>query len=354
VRWAEQIGGPDNEWVAGVGADASGRTYVLVQRTDGGGFTGGTLQLHRVDASGAATHVKTWSFRGFPAFWLAVTPAGNFYVAAAVWCPPCGNDGFDLGAGDTSTSVLARFRADGTLEWQNALALAPRSVVADEGGNAIVQLEFTLLDKYGRDGALLWSVASNAERCAGADDVVCAVAENSGVTRVEKRRGSDGSLVWERRLQGLVPSYALDAHANGAAIVGVRAGELVAGDVTVREGPTALVMLDAGGVPRWGRGFEWLSPPFVSISPAGAVAIAGAQPGCGAVTIHSLRAGGDTAWTSLVPTDGQCTFSLVLGGLLHGARDAVTAAGWFHGTMLVGDERWRPQGSDVYVIQLAP
>jgi hypothetical protein len=360
VRWAVQMGGLDTESVVGSGMDGQNRSYVLVTSASSSSTGGGgTLRLTRIDPDGTISLAKEWTFSGYPMFQVAVTPLGNVLVSFGSWCTWCEPQSIDFGAGTIEEPTLVKLSPEARVVWQRPVGGHPvRALAADGGGGAIVLTEEQRVARFASDGTQRWSLLKTADTCTADRDgnAVCTTSiwGQPPFVNVEKLAAKDGSRLWIREVKGLAwPTSVVSTDGLDTVVVGQRQGPLEAGDVTVTEGATALLLLGADGVPRWGRGIEWLYSPRAATS-SSRIALAGSQLGCGSLAVYTFDAGGEPRWIRQLPSDGQCGTGIGIGGLQCASDGTVTVAGSFWGTVLLGDERLRPQGGDAFVVRLSP
>ena len=376
VRWYAQLGtvGPDS--TVGVGVDGDG-ARLLLSTTRDEASSGGTLRLEKRDRSGKSLWTRTWTYKGWPVFRMAVTRLGNVLLAvdAQCWYACDGYPGLDLGGGAILDSAVVKLGPDGRFVWQ--VSLTGRGIGAlatDDAGSALVarsprNVQTWSLEKYGWDGKLLWSkdtgsldtatlAPSGEAYLAGRSPnplVKGAPTPSTGWTTQIVKLGADGKFQWSVRSDTLGYVGALDTSARGTLVLlADRAGTVVWADSTVDNGGLVLAVLEADGRPRWARGVERLWPALLSVNPTGRAVVAGSSWSCTAITVRTFDLAGTPLWTRTVPTDGLCGAITRAEAVAYGADHEVTVCGSFGGTMTVGSDRLVPQGEDGIAVQLAP
>lgn len=376
VLWYALRSSPGPDAVVGAGVDGEGHRLLLsTTRHDPG--PGGTLFLEKRDHDGKLLWTRSWEFEGYPMFRMAVTRLGNVLLAvdAQCWYSCDGIPGLDLGGGTLGDSALVKLAPDGKLVWQVELAgQGLRDLSTDDSGSALVVAwprapASVSVRKYAWDGELLWSqdtgwidaaaLAPSGEAYlagrSGDPLVPGAPAPASGWTAQLVKLGTDGKFQWSVRSDALGYVSAVRTTAKGTMVLlADRAGTLTWGDSTVENGGLVLAVLEPDGRPRWARGVERLWPALLGVDPTGRAVVAGAGPGCGALTLRAFDLANTPLWTRTVPFDGACG-SLVYGqALAYGADHEVTVGVSFTGTLTVAGDRLVPQAEDGLALELAP
>lgn len=377
VRWYALLGTVGPDAFIGVGVDGEGARLLLSTTRDEAWPGGGTLHLEKRDRDGARLWTRAWTFKGYPAFRMAVTRLGNVLlgVDSQCWYRCDGYPGLDLGGGEIVDAALVKLGPDGRFVWQVPLAgRGIRAVATDDAGSALVartarDVSPGALVKYGWDGKLLWSRESEwIEAAALAPTGEAYLAGHASGPLVEGapepgpgwiaqivKLGADGEYQWSVHSQAVGYVGGLATSARGTLVLlADRAGKLVWGDSTVDNGGLVLAVLEPDGRPRWARGVERLWPALLGVDPTGRAAVAGSSYACSAITVRTFDLAGTPLWTRTVPTDGVCGAITRAEAIAYGADHEVTVCGAFGGTMTVAGDRLVPQGEDGIAVQLAP
>lgn len=376
VRWYAQLGtvGPDATVAAGVDGEGA-RLLLSTTRDEASG--GGTLRLEKRDHSGTSLWTRTWEYRGYPVFRMAVTRLGNVLLAidAQCWYECGGHAVLDFGGGDLLDSALVKLGPDGAFAWQVSLAgTGVGAVATDDAGSALVArmprgTPTWTLEKYAWDGKLLWSKSTGwLDTATLAPSGEAYLAGRSFEPLVEGapapsvtwsaqlvKLSAAGEFQWSVRSEALGYVSALDTSAKGTLVLlADRAGTVVWGDSTVDNGGLVLAVLEANGQPRWARGVERLWPALLSVDPTGRAAVAGSSSVCGAITVRTFDLAGTPLWTRTVPSDGVCGAGTRAEALAYGSDHEVTVCGSFGGAVMIGSDRLVPQGEDGIAVQFSP
>lgn len=366
--------GPDA--VIGAGVDGEGNR-LLLSTTRHEPATGGTLYLEKRDHDGKLLWTRSWEFKGYPSFRMAVTRLGNVFLAvdSQCWYACDGYPGLDLGGGTLADTALVKLGPDGKFVWQVVLAnQGLRDLATDDAGSALVVswprgVALATVRKYAWDGKPLWSkdiqwidaaaLAPTGEAYLagrGTDPLVPgAPTPSTGWTTQLVKLGTDGGYLWSFSSDAIGYVSALRTTAKGTMVLlADRAGTLSFGDSTVDNGGLVLAVLEADGRPRFARGVERLWPALLAVDPTGRAVVGGSPPSCLALTLRAFDLANTPLWTRTIPSDGACGSVTFGQALAYGSDHEVTVGLSFSGTITVAGDRLVPQAEDGLAVELAP
>lgn len=379
VLWYALRSTPGPDEVIAAGVDGEGNR-LLLSTTRHAPASGGTLSLEKRDRAGKPLWTRSWEFKGYPVFRMAVTRLGNVLLAVDSQCWSCSSSlDLDLGGGALADSGLVKLGPDGRFVWQvQHPGQAIRAIATDDAGSALIVRwprvgQGNSVWKYAWDGKLLWSedtgwveaaalapsgevyLAGRGTGTNGMDPLVSGATPPSvrwGTQLV--KLGTDGTYQWSVHAEALGYVSAVQTTAKGTMVLlADRIGTLTWGDSRVDNGGLALAVIERDGRPRFARGIERLWPALLAVDPTGR-AVVGGSTSCAAVTLRAFDLANTPLWTRTVPADGSCGSATYARALAYGADHEVTVGLTFSGTLTVAGDRLVPQGEDGLALQLAP
>ncbi len=360
VKWAHVLSTPAPDLVDGVAVDAAGNRWVLSHTTDEAG-TKSTLRLEKLGPDGKALWAapREWTYDGFTAFALAVTPDGHLLVTAAGACfGSCPSGHLDLGGGTVTGATLAKLDGDGNFVWQRDLTgWNVAWVASDDQNDAFVMLAnvTSRLVRFTWDGAQVYAddVSGYAGAVDPAGNAVHATPFTSGNHGTLEKRGPDGTVLWTKDVPGAGWVFRAATSAKGTILLlANRAADVSFGGSTVTEGALVLYVYEADGTPRWARGFEMLDFPQLAVDPTGRVAIAGGTF-CGLATF-AYDLANDFLWRRDLPSDGRCPAGVWANAAAYGTDHEPLVCGGFSGSVALGTTTYVSRGWDGFCVDFSP
>jgi hypothetical protein len=373
TRSVRPIGGAGDESALALAASADGSVTVLtaIGWQPWAPAIPSALGLVRLDPSGAVTWSKELpnpAHAPLRDFAMAVSPAGNVFLALRIDCGTSAGCAFDAGGGPLAGSVLLKLEPPGTLAWARTLDGALTSGVAvDAQGSAAVAFDDgsrVQLRKYRWDGATEWTVASPAPHVFESLHTALAFAPDGGVAV------GAGLGLWKLDAAGNVLwSSPLAAEQGGGAVVR-SLGTTTAGTVVTTfqfygtvgyAGLVAhahvgsgilLVVAEHDGSPRLARTFAGDAGVIAAaVDPAGRVAVMTRGGPCDDI-VWRWNLAGDLLWDRPLAKSG-CELAPALA--VDPASHEVVVAGSFWTPADFGAGPVTPRGgSDAVVVRLAP